>query len=113
TLFLIISVILTVSEARSQDTVTFYFDENWKISSSEDYKFKREAQFDMVQLTFNGKYNDYDTEGNLIGDGEYKDGIKIGIHNVYSTDRTIKSVIDFSQQDFIIREFKDGKYRIK
>src|SRR5260221_6771952 len=92
---IILKLMLSVSNAASQNVIQIYYDKDWKITSSDKYEFKREALFDFKDVCFNGEFKDYDKESHMIGKGIYTKGIKTGIHLTFFNDGTLKSSVEY------------------
>jgi TonB family protein len=103
-LILILTLLQSITYLRAQDKIQVYYDKDWKISLPNEFSSKREADFDFIELVFNGKYKDYDKENHLIGDGAYNKGEKTGIHNTYFSDGRLKSSIEYVGEEFTIKE---------
>lgn len=103
--FILILVMLqSITSIKAQDKIQIYYNKDWKISVPSNYSFRRDANFDFVELVFNGEYKDYDKENRLIGDGVYIKGEKTGIHNTYFSDGKLKSSIEYIGNEFKIKE---------
>src|SRR5260221_3019367 len=88
--------------------VTFYYNILWELTTAENSVYRREAYFDLVDMLFDGVYNDYNRGNKLIADGIYSHGVKTGIHTEYA-DHTVKTKIEYSGNDFTIWEWNNGK----
>ncbi len=89
--------------------LTFYYNQNWELTSPEKSLFKREAYFDLRDMVFDGIYKDYKNEDKLIAEGYYAHGVKSGIETEYFDDKSIKSTVEFSGDDFIIWQLMNDK----
>jgi len=87
--------------------VVFYYTVNWELTTPEKSFFKREANFNLMEMSFDGVYKDYNKENKLIAEGLYSRGEKRGLQNEYFGDRSLKSTIEFVNLDFTIWELKD------
>lgn len=88
--------------------VTFHYNILWELTTAENSVYRREAYFDLVDMVFDGVYNDYNRDNKLIADGIYSRGVKTGIHTEYA-DHKVKTKIEYSGNDFTIWEWNDGK----
>jgi TonB family protein len=103
--FILILILLqSITCLRAQDKIQVYYDKDWKISLPSEFAFRRDADFDFIELVFNGQYKDYDKENNLIGEGAYSKGAKTGIHNTYFSNGKLESSIEYVGEDFTIKE---------
>jgi antitoxin component YwqK of YwqJK toxin-antitoxin module len=82
--------------------LTFYYNLSWELTTPEKSFIRREAYFDLKELVFDGVYKDYSKDNKLIAEGYYAHGIKSGIQTEYFEDQTIKSTMEFSDDDFVI-----------
>ncbi len=82
--------------------LTFYYNLNWELTTPDKSFYKREAYFDLQQLVFDGVYKDYNKANKLVAEGYYAHGVKRGIQTEYFEDQSIKSTIEYSDDDFII-----------
>ena len=102
--------------AQGQSTsmkVVFYYTLNWELTTQEKSFFKREADFDLMAMSFDGVYRDYDKDNKLIAEGMYSKGEKRGLQNEYFSDRSLKSTIEFANLDFTIWELKDENREVR
>ena len=68
---------------------------------------KRVADFNITAMVFDGVYQDYDLNDHLIAEGYFHEGHKRSLHNEYFSDRTLKSTIDYlDNNDFVIWQLK-------
>ncbi len=93
--------------------VVFYYTLNWELTTPEKSLFRREADFDLSEMVFDGIYKDYDKENKLIAEGLYAKGEKRGLQSEYFNDRSLKSTIEFLNDDFTIWELKDENKEIE
>ena len=93
--------------------VAFYYTMNWELTTPEKSSFRREANFDLNEMVFDGIYKDYDKENKLRAEGLYAHGEKRGLQNEYFNDRSLKSTIEFGNNDFTIWELKDENKEIE
>ena len=93
--------------------VVFYYTLNWELTTPEKSFFKREADFDLMAMSFDGVYRDYDKDNKLIAEGLYSKGEKRGLQNEYFNDRSLKSTIEFANLDFTIWELKDDNREVR
>src|SRR5882762_2213658 len=93
--------------------VVFYYTLNWELTTHEKSFFKREADFDLMAMSFDGVYKDYDKEDKLIAEGLYSKGEKRGLQNEYFNDRSLKSTIEYLNLDFTIWELKDENREVR
>lgn len=89
--------------------VIFYYNSNWELTTTEKHFFKREAYFDLQEMVFDGVYQDYNKNNKLIAEGYYAHGVKSGIQTEHFEDQSIKSTIEFSNNDFIIWQLMNDK----
>lgn len=101
---LIFALLRPVTCLIAQDKIQVYYDTEWMISLPNDHSYRRDANFDFIELVFDGGYKDYDKENHLIGEGSFNKGVKTGIHNTYFGDGKLKSSIQYVGEDFTIRE---------
>ncbi len=94
--------------------VTFFYNQNWELTTPDKSVFKREAAFDLQEMVFDGVYKDYNKENNLVTEGFYAHGAKRGIQTEYYDDQSIKSTIEFSDWDFIVWQMvsPNKEYRV-
>ena len=102
-----------VTPGQTSMKVVFYYSINWELTTPEKSFFKREANFDLMEMVFDGIYKDYDKENRLIAEGLYSHGEKRGLQNEYFNDRSLKSTIEFVNLDFTIWELKDENKEIR
>lgn len=73
-----ISILLIIAihaNCQDQDLIeTYYYGDNWKITSKEQASFYRTAEFDMKNLCFNGEIRDFDIENTPVMTGNYSLG---------------------------------------
>jgi TonB family protein len=60
------------------EQLSFFYNSNWELTSKENSKFYRKAEFNVNELIFSGKVYDYDTDGNLLMQGYYTGNKKNG-----------------------------------
>jgi TonB family protein len=101
---LILILLQSATYLCAHDKIQVYYDKDWKISLPNEFSYRRDVEFDFIELVFNGEYKDYDKENHLIGEGSYNKGIKTGIHNTYFMDGKLKSSIEYTGEEFTIRE---------
>ena len=89
-----------------QGKVTIYYDQDWRITTSENFQIRREAGIDFSTIVFNGKFKDYNRENKLIAEGEYVNGVKTGNHKSFFEDGTLRSSVDWKDGDFTINDLK-------
>jgi hypothetical protein len=89
--------------------LTFYYNMNWELTTPEKSFVRREAFFDLQEMVFDGVYQDYDKDNRLITEGYYAHGRKSGIQTEHFNDQSIKSTIEFSNDDFIIWQLVNDK----
>ncbi len=82
--------------------LTFYYNQNWELTTPEKSFYRREAYFDLQEMVFDGVCNDYSKDNKLMAEGFYAHGAKRGIQTEYAHDRSVKSTIEFSGDDFIV-----------
>ncbi len=82
--------------------ITLYYNQSWELTTPENSVFRREADFDLQDMVFDGVYKDYNKSNNLIAEGYYAQGTKRGIQTTYYDNQSIKSTIEYSDWDFII-----------
>lgn len=105
--------VATTGQGQSSMKVVFYYTVNWELTTAEKSFFKREANFDLKEMAFDGVYKDYDKENKVIAEGLYVQGEKRGLQNEYFNDRSLKSTIEFMNLDFTIWELKDANREIR
>jgi hypothetical protein len=64
------------------------------------------VELNVSAMVFNGVYRDYDLQDHLVEEGYFNQGVKRGLVNEYFIDRTIKSTIDYTENDFVIWQLK-------
>lgn len=89
--------------------LTFYYDLNWELTTPEKSFVRREAYFDLQEMVFDGVYQDYNKDNKLIAEGYYAHGKKRGIQTEHFEDQSIKSTIEFSDDDFVIWQLVNDK----
>jgi len=89
--------------------LTFYYDLNWELTTPEKSSIRREAYFDLQEMVFDGVYQDYNKANKLIAEGYYAHGRKSGIQTEHFEDQSIRSTIEFSDDDFIIWQLVNDK----
>jgi len=89
--------------------LVFYYNVNWELTTPEKSFFTREAYFDLQEMVFDGVYQDYNKDHKLIAEGYYAHGVKSGIQTEHFDDQSIKSTIEFSNDDFIIWQLVNDK----
>lgn len=88
--FILFGNIILAQEIRYKEKVNdkftrFFFDDNYYLVDK-DCEFKsieRVAEFDTLNLKFNGEFRDYNLQGRLILHGFYKNGLRNGKFNSY------------------------------
>jgi hypothetical protein len=88
--------------------VTFYYDAVWELTTSANALYRREADFDLTDMVFDGVFSDYNKKDELIADGFYDHGVKSGIHTDYFN-HTVKMKVEYSNNSFTLWEWNDGK----
>jgi len=89
--------------------ITLYYNLNWELTAPERSFVRREAYFDLQEMVFDGVYQDYNKDNKLIAEGYYAHGKKSGIQTEHFDDQSIKSTIEFSNDDFIIWQLVNDK----
>lgn len=89
--------------------LTFYYNMNWELTTPEKSFVRREAYFDLHEMVFDGVYQDYNKDNKLIAEGYYAHGKKSGIQTEHFEDQSIKSTIEFSDNDFVIWQLMNDK----
>jgi antitoxin component YwqK of YwqJK toxin-antitoxin module len=89
--------------------LTFYYNLNWQLTTPEKSFLRREAYFDLKEMVFDGVYQDYTKDNKLIAEGYYAHGTRSGIQTEHFDDQSIKSTIEFSDDDFIIWQLVNDK----
>ena len=89
--------------------LTFYYNLSWELTTPEKSFYRRQAYFDLQELVFDGVYQDYNKDGKLMAEGYYAHGRKSGIQTEHFEDQSIKSTIEFSDNDFIIWQLVNDK----
>lgn len=102
--FTFLLILLAYSSAFSQVNATLYFNEYNQLTTHDKATVRREAAMDMSQLQFNGPFQDYDSNGSLVAEGTYVNGIKAGLFKTYHNDQ-LESIIEFNDNEFVIREW--------
>ena len=82
---------------------------NWELTTPEKSFVRREAYFDLQEMVFDGVYQDYSKDNKLIAEGYYAHGKKRGIQTEHFEDQSIKSTIEFSDDDFVIWQLVNDK----
>jgi antitoxin component YwqK of YwqJK toxin-antitoxin module len=104
------------SDAYQSDPVeiVLYYNLNWELTTQENSFFKREAYFDLKDMVFDGVYKDFNKAGVMIGEGYYQHGVRAGIQSEYYDDRSVKTTIEITTNDFIIwqKMTPDKKYEV-
>lgn len=97
------------------ERITLYYDNGWKLTSPEKSVFRREAQFDLVNIWFDGDYQDYDANGNRVGEGFYVKGVRSGFQYEYFPSHQLHTSTEVNGQDFVIWEERteDGKSTVQ
>jgi len=90
----------------ARNKLTIYYDHDWKITTSENFEIKREAEMDFSKFIFDGEFKDFDRGNHLIGEGVYAKGVKVGIHKTYFENGSLKSSIEWNGDDFTIIDLK-------
>lgn len=98
---------LPIQDNFCQEKITIFYDGDWNITSSDNFQFRREAKFDFVKIVFDGEYKDYDKANHLIGEGNYSHGVKIGVHKTYFIDGSLKTALEWNNNEFTIEELKN------
>jgi len=89
--------------------LTFYYNLNWELTTQDKSFVRREAYFDLQEMVFDGVYQDYNKDNKLMEEGYYAHGKKSGIQTEHFEDQSIKSTIEFSDDDFIIWQLVNDK----
>ncbi|GHM99757.1 hypothetical protein WSM22_12470 [Cytophagales bacterium WSM2-2] len=89
--------------------LNFYYNLKWELTTPEKSAYRREAYFDLTDMVFDGVFSDYTKDNKLIADGSYYHGVKSGIHSEYNSDFTIKSKVEYSDDDFTFWEWTDAE----
>ena len=100
-------------QVQSPIKVVLYYTLNWELTTQEKSYFRREANFDLGDMVFDGVYRDYDKENKLMAEGLYVHGEKRGLQNEYFNDRSLKSTIEYLDHDFTIWELQDASREVK
>lgn len=87
--------------------VTLYYNGAAEITSPEKASMKRMVELNLDAMVFHGVYQDFDLNDNLIAEGYFHEGKKIGLRTEYFKDHSLKSSIEFSTTDFIIWQLKN------
>lgn len=122
------------------DTVLFYYDEQWNMVKPVCATSFRISRVDTVNFNFTGRFADYYTRDSTIAvEGNYSNGIKDGRFNIYFPngqleqsgnytnnrksgiweyyypDGTKRQVLDFLENEILIREFwnEEGKKMVE
>jgi antitoxin component YwqK of YwqJK toxin-antitoxin module len=88
------------------EKITLYYDGAAELTSSDKASVKRIVEMNLDAMVFHGVYQDFDLNDNLITEGYFHEGHKQGLRNEYFKDRSLKSTIDFSGDDFVIWQLK-------
>lgn len=102
--FTFLLILLASSCAFSQGNTTLYFNKYNQLTTHDKATLRRDAAMDMSQLQFNGPFQDYDSNGNLVAEGTYVNGIKAGIFKTYRNGQ-LESIIGFDDNEFVIHEW--------
>lgn len=102
--FTFLFTLLVCSCAFGQVNTILYFNESKQLTTHDKATVRREATMDMVQLQFNGPFQDFDSTGNLVAEGTYMNGVKAGLFKTYRNGQ-LESIIEFSDNEFVIREW--------
>ncbi len=86
--------------------VTLYYNGAAQLTLPEKATFKRVADLNISAMVFDGVYQDFDLNDKLIAEGYFHQGHKRSLLNEYFPDRSLKSSIDFSENDFVIWQLK-------
>ena len=89
--------------------VAFHYNMNWELTTPEKSFIRREAYFDLQEMVFDGVYQDYNKDNKLIAEGYYVHGKKRGLQTEHFEDQSIKSTIEFSDDDFVIWQLVNDK----
>jgi len=89
--------------------LTFHYNMNWELTTLEKSFVRREAYFDLQEMVFDGVYQDYNKDNKLIAEGYYAHGKRRGIQTEHFEDQSIKSTIEFSDNDFVIWQLVNDK----
>jgi hypothetical protein len=94
--------------------ITFHYNIKWELTSPENSFYKREAYFDLREMVFDGIYKDFNKDGKLVAEGFYQHGVKAGLESDYYEDQSIKTTIEFSNNDFTIwqKVTQDKKFEV-
>src|SRR5882672_3979590 len=106
-------VLLAQLASPSRGKATFYYTLSWELTTKEKSFFRREANFDFIEMVFDGLYKDYNKDDKMIGEGLYAHGVKRGLQTEYFNDRTLKSTIEYLNNDFTIWELKNEKQEVE
>lgn len=105
-LFLVLSLGIKAQETKPQyfelaenNEVRFFFDKSYYLvdKNCEFFSIERIAKFDPKTSLFIGAFTDYDLQGRVIMEGEYKQGIKSGLFRAYHPNGQLKWEVTFEQ----------------
>jgi len=72
-----------------------YFDQNWKVSKTEDAKYFRITELDTTRLIFMGEFSDFTMDSNQITSGNYSNLKKEGEFKIIDEKGQIEAVGNF------------------
>lgn len=74
----------------SQQEVKLFYNAQWEITNPEFASYIRKASYDLNNFKLDGKVIDTDTQGNIIGEGEYTKGKRNGYFKWYYKNGQVK-----------------------
>jgi S1-C subfamily serine protease/antitoxin component YwqK of YwqJK toxin-antitoxin module len=137
-MFLINLLLLCISSYINAQPKKIFYSSNWDVTDGNDYEYYIEVnksnQYEyksfyktgeprslfycnefnfeaIVKSKFNSVYNEFSKEGNIICEGNFDNGNKVGLWVYYDSDKSIKSLFNYDKDSLngkSINYFKNG-----